>query len=67
MSATCPYDFIASLHTTGQFFQTVLPEQTQNGLQSRFTVKRFCKSFLFLPEENQNIMIFCPVVGHRFI
>jgi len=22
-------------------------KQTQNGLQSRFTVKRFCKSFLF--------------------
>jgi len=26
-------------------FQTVLLKQTQNGLQSRFTVKRFCKSF----------------------
>jgi len=28
-------------------FQTVLLKRTKNGLQSRFTVKRFCKSFLF--------------------
>jgi len=26
-------------------FQILLVKQTQNGLQSRFTVKRFCKSF----------------------
>jgi len=28
-------------HTTGQFFQILVLKQTQNGLQSRFTVKRF--------------------------
>jgi len=32
---------------TVSVFQTALLKRTGKGLQSRFTVKRFCKSFLF--------------------
>jgi|GEM_PF-6039240 polar amino acid transport system permease protein len=34
----------------------------QNGLQSRFTVKRFCKSFQRHRPHRRTIMIFCPAV-----
>jgi len=52
---TLPYNFSIYSKTILQiiFFAGTDTKQLQNGLQSRFTVKRFCKPF-FLPAQIQN-------------